>query len=106
MQSIPLTSQRQFSPAANLPTCWRKKYCQCACEGECTFRLGGAAPDGTPVPIEVFLSPIQLGGRQLIQALCNDITVRKRAEEELRRVKHGCEKARRVSAPLFAPVRS
>jgi PAS domain S-box-containing protein len=41
--------------------------------------------DGTEIPIEVFLTPIQLGGRQLIQAVCNDITVRKRAEEELRR---------------------
>jgi PAS domain S-box-containing protein len=41
--------------------------------------------DGTRIPIEVFLTPIQLGGRQLIQAVCNDITVRKRAEEELRR---------------------
>ena len=40
--------------------------------------------DGTEVPIEVFLTPVQLGGRQLIQAVCNDITVRKRAEEELR----------------------
>ena len=41
--------------------------------------------DGTEIPIEVFLTPIQLGGRQLIQAVCIDITVRKRAEEELRR---------------------
>src|SRR5258707_6093202 len=41
--------------------------------------------DGTEMPIEVFLTPIQLGGRQLIQAVCNDITVRKRAEEKLRR---------------------
>ncbi len=40
--------------------------------------------DGTELPIEVFITPIQLGGRQLIQAVCNDITVRKRAEEELR----------------------
>jgi PAS domain S-box-containing protein len=40
--------------------------------------------DGTEIPIEVFLTPIQLGGRQLIQAVCIDITVRKRAEEELR----------------------
>jgi PAS domain S-box-containing protein len=40
--------------------------------------------DGTEIPIEVFLTPIQLGGRQLIQAVCNDITVRKRGEEELR----------------------
>jgi PAS domain S-box-containing protein len=40
--------------------------------------------DGTEIPIEVFLTPIQLGGRQLIQAVCIDITVRKRSEEELR----------------------
>jgi PAS domain S-box-containing protein len=40
--------------------------------------------DGVEIPIEVFLTPIQLGGRQLLQAVCNDITVRKRAEEELR----------------------
>jgi PAS domain S-box-containing protein len=40
--------------------------------------------DGTEIPIEVFLTPIQLGGRQLFQAVCNDITVRKRSEEELR----------------------
>jgi PAS domain S-box-containing protein len=40
--------------------------------------------DGTELPIEVFLTPIQLGGRQLFQAVCNDITVRKRSEEELR----------------------
>jgi PAS domain S-box-containing protein len=40
--------------------------------------------DGTQLPMEVFLTPIQLGGRRLIQAVCNDITVRKRAEEELR----------------------
>jgi PAS domain S-box-containing protein len=41
--------------------------------------------DGSEIPIEVFLTPIQLGGRQLIQAVCIDITVRKQAEEELRR---------------------
>jgi PAS domain S-box-containing protein len=40
--------------------------------------------DGTPIPMEIFLTPIQLGGRRLIQAVCNDITVRKRAEAQLR----------------------
>ena len=34
--------------------------------------------------MEVVLTRIQLGGRQLFQAFCNDITVRKRAEAELR----------------------
>ena len=41
--------------------------------------------DGAEIPIEVFLTPIQLGGRQLIQAVCNDITQRKQAEAELLR---------------------
>ena len=41
--------------------------------------------NGAEIPIEVFLTPIQLGGRQLIQAVCIDITVRKQAEAELRR---------------------
>jgi signal transduction histidine kinase len=42
--------------------------------------------DNTELPLEVLLTPIQLGGgRQLIQAVCNDITERKRAEAELLR---------------------
>ena len=40
--------------------------------------------DGTKVPMEVFLAPVQVGDRQLFQNFCNDITERKRAEAELR----------------------
>ncbi|MBW0001403.1 MAG: PAS domain S-box protein [Verrucomicrobia bacterium] len=40
--------------------------------------------DGTELPLEVFLTRIRLGDRQLLQAVCNDITERKRAEAELR----------------------
>jgi PAS domain S-box-containing protein len=39
--------------------------------------------DGTELPMEIFLTRIQLGGRQLVQAVCNDITQRKLAEAEL-----------------------
>ena len=39
--------------------------------------------DGTELPMEIFLTRIQLGGRRLIQAVCNDITQRKLAEAEL-----------------------
>jgi len=39
--------------------------------------------DGAELPMEVFLTRIQFGGRQLIQAVCNDITQRKQAEAEL-----------------------
>jgi PAS domain S-box-containing protein len=54
-------------------------------KGSARFEWMVMRRDGTEMPIEVFLTPIQLGGRQLFQAVCNDITVRKRAEEKLRR---------------------
>jgi PAS domain S-box-containing protein len=54
-------------------------------KGSARFEWMVMRRDGTEMPIEVFLTPIQLGGRQLIQAVCNDITVRKRAEEKSRR---------------------
>jgi PAS domain S-box-containing protein len=54
-------------------------------DGSARFEWIVLRRDGTEVPIEVFLTPIQLGGRQLIQAVCNDITQRKQAEAELHR---------------------
>jgi PAS domain S-box-containing protein len=41
-------------------------------------------PDGTELPVEVFLTRVDLGGRRLLQAVFDDITVRKQAEAELR----------------------
>jgi PAS domain S-box-containing protein len=62
-----------------------KKYIALAlANGSARFEWVVVRRDGTEMPIEVFLTPVQFGGRQLIQAVCNDITVRKRAEEELR----------------------
>src|SRR5262249_48312111 len=40
--------------------------------------------DGRDMPIEVFLSAISLGGRKVIQAVCNDISERKATEARLR----------------------
>ncbi|HEY0790451.1 MAG TPA: PAS domain-containing protein [Chthoniobacterales bacterium] len=54
-------------------------------QGSARFEWMMLRADGTGLPMEVFLTPIQLGGRQLIQAVCNDITARKRAEAELLR---------------------
>ena len=62
----------------------RKHIANALANGSARFEWMVLRRDGTEIPIEVFLTPIQLGGRQLIQAVCNDITVRKRAEEELR----------------------
>jgi len=52
--------------------------------GSARFEWMALRRDGTEVPMEVFLTRIQIGGQQLLQAFCNDITVRKRAEAELR----------------------
>ena len=62
----------------------RKYITHALANGSARFEWIVVRRDGTELPIEVFLTPIQLGGRQLFQAVCNDITVRKRAEEELR----------------------
>jgi PAS domain S-box-containing protein len=67
--------------AATLAT---KHIANALAKGSTHFEWMMLRRDGTELPMEVFLTPIQLGGRRLIQAVCNDITVRKRAEEELR----------------------
>jgi PAS domain S-box-containing protein len=62
----------------------RKHIANALANGSTHFEWVVLRRDGTELPMEVFLTPIQLGGQRLIQAVCNDITVRKRAEEELR----------------------
>jgi PAS domain S-box-containing protein len=62
----------------------RKYIASALANGSARFEWMVWRRDGTELPMEVFLTSIKLGGRQLIQAVCNDITVRKRAEEELR----------------------
>ena len=52
--------------------------------GSTRFEWMALRRDGAEVPMEVVLTRIQLCGRQLLQAFCNDISVRKRAEAELR----------------------
>jgi signal transduction histidine kinase len=43
------------------------------------------SPHGKPIPIEVILTRIEMSGRQIIQAVINDISDRKKAEAELLR---------------------
>jgi PAS domain S-box-containing protein len=62
----------------------RKYIASALANGSARFEWMVLRRDGTELPMELFLTTIRLGGRQLIQAVCNDITVRKRAEEELR----------------------
>ena len=56
---------------------------QCMTTGSARFDWIVRNPRGFEIPIEVILTRIQWGGRQIIQAVINDITHRKQAEEEL-----------------------
>ncbi len=63
-----------------------KKYIAHALtHGSARFDWKMLRQDKSEMLIEVFLTPIQLAGKTLMQAVCNDITERKNAEEELRR---------------------
>jgi PAS domain S-box-containing protein len=62
----------------------KKHLADALAHGNARFEWMALRCDGTEVPMEVVLTRIQIGGRQLFQAFCNDITVRKRGEAELR----------------------
>ncbi len=58
---------------------------QCLTTGSARFDWICRNPQGREIPIEVILTRIQWSGRQVIQAVLNDITHRKQAESELLR---------------------
>jgi PAS domain S-box-containing protein len=63
----------------------RKYIDECMTLGTARFDWLARNSGGKEVPIEIVLTRIQWGGRQLIQAVFNDISERKRAEAELLR---------------------
>jgi PAS domain S-box-containing protein len=62
----------------------RRYIQQCLRAGTARFDWVCRNADGADVPIEVILTRINWGGRQIIQAVINDIRERKAAEEALR----------------------
>lgn len=58
---------------------------ECLSKGQVRFEWLARRKNGEDIPIEVFLTRIQWGGKQLLQAAVNDISERKRAEAELLR---------------------
>jgi PAS domain S-box-containing protein len=58
---------------------------QCMDTGNVRFDWLTLTRDGRQIPLEVILTRIPMGGRQIIQAVINDISERKRLEEELHR---------------------
>ncbi len=61
-----------------------QKYIQeCLRKGHVRFEWVARRKDGEEIPVEVFLTRIQWGGKQIIQAAVNNIAQRKQAEAEL-----------------------
>lgn len=61
-----------------------QKYIQeCLAKGQVRFDWVARRKNGEEIPVEVFLTRVQLAGKQVIQAAVNDITQRKQAEAEL-----------------------
>jgi PAS domain S-box-containing protein len=57
----------------------------CLTRGHVRFDWVARRKTGEDIPVEVFLTRIQWGGKQIIQAAVNDISQRKQAEAELRK---------------------
>lgn len=56
---------------------------ECLRQGHVRFEWMARRKDGEDIPVEVILTRIQWGGKQIIQAAVNDIAQRKQAETEL-----------------------
>ena len=62
-----------------------QKYIQeCLAKGSVRFDWIARRKSGEDFPVEVFLTRVRLAGKHIIQAAVNDISQRKRAEDELR----------------------
>jgi len=74
-----------FQPNGECSADLAGKYIQeCMANGSARFEWMCRSPQGREIPLEVTLTRIQWSGRQVIQALLNDISERKKAEGELR----------------------
>ncbi|HYG24233.1 MAG TPA: PAS domain S-box protein [Verrucomicrobiae bacterium] len=58
---------------------------ECMEKGTARFEWVSLTSGGQPVPVDVILTRIEMGGKPLIQAVINDISERKAAEEALRK---------------------
>lgn len=76
------TTQPSGETSASLA---QRYIAECLERGSARFEWLSHNPRGVSVPIEVILTRIPMGGKQIIQAVINDIAERKRAEDELRR---------------------
>jgi PAS domain S-box-containing protein len=62
----------------------RQHIQECLAKGSARFEWVARRTDGQDVPLDVILTRVEWGGRQIFQASINDISERKQAEAELR----------------------
>jgi PAS domain S-box-containing protein len=81
----PTDTSPPFQPNGESSAVLARKYIQeCMGKGSARFEWMSRTPQGSEIPLEVTLTRIQWSGRQVIQALFNDIRERKQAEHALR----------------------
>ena len=81
----PTDTSPPFQPNGESTAVLARKYIQeCLTNGSARFEWMCCTPQGADVPLEVALTRIQWGERQVIQAFVTDIRERKRAEHALR----------------------
>ncbi len=76
---------------------------ECMEKGRARFEWVSRNARGEDIPVEVILTRIEMGGRQLMQAVVNDISERKRSEAELR---ESAERLRESEARFSAAFRA
>jgi PAS domain S-box-containing protein len=82
----PATTSPPTQPGGESSAVLAERYMQeCMTKGSARFDWVGRTAQGKDVPLEVILTRVQWGGKQLIQAVVNDISKRKEAEAELLR---------------------
>jgi PAS domain S-box-containing protein len=81
----PVELAAPIQPGGERAEVWAKKHLtEALARGSARFEWVALRRDPTEVLMEVVLTCIRLGNQRIFQALCNDITVRERAEAELR----------------------
>ncbi len=81
----PTDTSPPFQPNGESTAVLARKYVrECMVNGSVRFEWTSCTPQGREIPLDVTLTRIQWSGRQVIQALLNDISERKKSEQALR----------------------